>query len=216
MTGRVIAAGLFGSALAYLAGLIVETIVRFLVRLVLDRARRTRALPPGPPAWRFAAPAEHINRPTAAIPPCDRPISPIRARSGTAATAITHRPPAPARQTPRSYPGTAEGGVQRSLRLKENISSIAANRGEHCRGDEVAVGRRRVERLQERHRLGRAKTLDVKSTAPRQNQWSFACSRPRRSAHSESCAYAVRVGPPIARIIVSPARIERGIIFSSI
>ena len=42
MTGRVVAAGLFGSALAYLAGLIVETIVRFLVRLAL----RTRA--PGP------------------------------------------------------------------------------------------------------------------------------------------------------------------------
>ena len=41
MTGRVIAAGLFGSALAYLAGLIVETIVRFLVRLAL----KTR--PPG-------------------------------------------------------------------------------------------------------------------------------------------------------------------------
>jgi hypothetical protein len=39
MTGRVIAAGLFGSALAYLAGLIVEMIVRFVVRLVL----RTRA-----------------------------------------------------------------------------------------------------------------------------------------------------------------------------
>jgi hypothetical protein len=36
MTGRVIAAGLFGSALAYVAGLIVETIVRFVVRLVLD------------------------------------------------------------------------------------------------------------------------------------------------------------------------------------
>lgn len=35
MTGRVIAAGLFGSALAYLAGLIVETIVRLLVRLAL-------------------------------------------------------------------------------------------------------------------------------------------------------------------------------------
>jgi hypothetical protein len=33
MTGRVIAAGLFGSALAYLAGLIVETIVRLLARL---------------------------------------------------------------------------------------------------------------------------------------------------------------------------------------
>lgn len=42
MTGRVIAAGAFCSALAYLAGLIVETIVRFLVRLAL----RTR--PPGP------------------------------------------------------------------------------------------------------------------------------------------------------------------------
>ena len=39
MTGRVIAAGLFGSALAYLAGLIVETIVRFVVRLVLESAR---------------------------------------------------------------------------------------------------------------------------------------------------------------------------------
>jgi hypothetical protein len=40
MTGRVIAAGLFGSALAYLAGLIVETIIRFVVRLVLhSRAR---------------------------------------------------------------------------------------------------------------------------------------------------------------------------------
>jgi hypothetical protein len=35
-TGRVIVAGLFGSALAYLAGLIAETIVRFVVRLVLD------------------------------------------------------------------------------------------------------------------------------------------------------------------------------------
>ncbi len=35
MTGRVIAAGLFGSALAYLAGLIVETIVRLLARLAL-------------------------------------------------------------------------------------------------------------------------------------------------------------------------------------
>ena len=36
MTGRVIAAGLFGSALAYLAGLILETIVRFVVRLALE------------------------------------------------------------------------------------------------------------------------------------------------------------------------------------
>jgi hypothetical protein len=35
MTARVIAAGLFGSALAYVAGLIVETIVRLMVRLVL-------------------------------------------------------------------------------------------------------------------------------------------------------------------------------------
>jgi hypothetical protein len=35
MTGRVIAAGLFGSTLAYLAGLIAETIVRFVVRLAL-------------------------------------------------------------------------------------------------------------------------------------------------------------------------------------
>jgi hypothetical protein len=35
MTGRVIAAGLFGSALAYLAGLIVGTIVRLLVRTAL-------------------------------------------------------------------------------------------------------------------------------------------------------------------------------------
>ncbi len=42
MTGRVIAAGAFGSALAYLAGLIVETILRFLVRLAL----RTRAPSP--------------------------------------------------------------------------------------------------------------------------------------------------------------------------
>lgn len=39
MTGRVIAAGLFGTALAYLLGLILETIVRLLVRL----AARTRA-----------------------------------------------------------------------------------------------------------------------------------------------------------------------------
>jgi hypothetical protein len=39
MTGRVIAAGLFGAAIAYLAGLIVETIVRLLARLAL----RTRA-----------------------------------------------------------------------------------------------------------------------------------------------------------------------------
>jgi hypothetical protein len=35
MTGRVIAAGLFGCALAYVVGLIVETIVRFVARLVL-------------------------------------------------------------------------------------------------------------------------------------------------------------------------------------
>jgi hypothetical protein len=35
MTGRVIAAGLFGSALAYVAGFIAETIVRLVVRLVL-------------------------------------------------------------------------------------------------------------------------------------------------------------------------------------
>ena len=33
MTGRVIAAGVFGSALAYLAGLIIEAIVRLVVRL---------------------------------------------------------------------------------------------------------------------------------------------------------------------------------------
>ena len=42
MTGRVISAGLFGSALAYLAGLIVETIVRLLARF----------------AWRTRAPAD--------------------------------------------------------------------------------------------------------------------------------------------------------------
>lgn len=36
MTGRVIAAGLFGSALAYIAGLIVETIVRLLARTALS------------------------------------------------------------------------------------------------------------------------------------------------------------------------------------
>ncbi len=43
MTGRVIGAGLFGSALAYLAGLLVETVVRFVVRLVLDsRAQHPR------------------------------------------------------------------------------------------------------------------------------------------------------------------------------
>ena len=35
MTGRVIAAGLFGSAIAYLAGLLVETIVLLLARLAL-------------------------------------------------------------------------------------------------------------------------------------------------------------------------------------
>jgi hypothetical protein len=35
MTAAVIAAGLFGSALAYLAGLIVERIVRFLARQTL-------------------------------------------------------------------------------------------------------------------------------------------------------------------------------------
>jgi hypothetical protein len=35
MTGRVIAAGLFGSALAYLAGLIVGTMVRLVARLAL-------------------------------------------------------------------------------------------------------------------------------------------------------------------------------------
>ena len=34
MTGRVIAAGLFGSALAYVVGWIVETIVRLLARLL--------------------------------------------------------------------------------------------------------------------------------------------------------------------------------------
>ena len=36
MTGRVIAAGLFGSALAYLTGLIVGSLLGFLVRLALD------------------------------------------------------------------------------------------------------------------------------------------------------------------------------------
>ena len=36
MTGRVIAAAIFCSALAYCAGLIVETIVRFVVRLALE------------------------------------------------------------------------------------------------------------------------------------------------------------------------------------
>ena len=35
LTGRVVAAGAFGSALAYLAGLIVETIVLLLARLAL-------------------------------------------------------------------------------------------------------------------------------------------------------------------------------------
>jgi hypothetical protein len=35
MTGRVIAAGLFGSALAYLAGLILGTILTFIVQLAL-------------------------------------------------------------------------------------------------------------------------------------------------------------------------------------
>jgi hypothetical protein len=42
MTGRVIAAGLFGSALAYLAGLIVGTIVRFVVRMTLGARAPTR------------------------------------------------------------------------------------------------------------------------------------------------------------------------------
>ena len=36
MSGRVVAAGVFGSALAYLAGLIVETIVRALRWFLLD------------------------------------------------------------------------------------------------------------------------------------------------------------------------------------
>lgn len=35
MTARVVAAGLFGSALGYLVGLIVETIVRLLARVAL-------------------------------------------------------------------------------------------------------------------------------------------------------------------------------------
>ena len=35
MTGRVIAAGLFGSTLAYLAGWIAETVIRAIARLVL-------------------------------------------------------------------------------------------------------------------------------------------------------------------------------------
>ena len=39
MTGRVIAAGLFGSVLAYLAGLIVGTTVRLLARLALETRR---------------------------------------------------------------------------------------------------------------------------------------------------------------------------------
>ncbi len=42
MTGRVIAAGLFGSALAYLVGLILGTLLAFLVRLALD-SRAPRA-----------------------------------------------------------------------------------------------------------------------------------------------------------------------------
>jgi len=35
MTGRVVAAGLFGAAVCYVAGLIVEAIVRLVVRLAL-------------------------------------------------------------------------------------------------------------------------------------------------------------------------------------
>jgi hypothetical protein len=35
MPGRVIAAGLFGSALAYLAGLIAEAVIRAIARLAL-------------------------------------------------------------------------------------------------------------------------------------------------------------------------------------
>jgi hypothetical protein len=42
MTGRVIAAGLFGSALVYLAGLIVGTIVRLVVRLALGSRPQAR------------------------------------------------------------------------------------------------------------------------------------------------------------------------------
>lgn len=42
MTGRVVAAGAFGSALAYLVGLILGTLLAFLVRLALD-SRAPRA-----------------------------------------------------------------------------------------------------------------------------------------------------------------------------
>jgi hypothetical protein len=42
MTGRVIAAGLFGSALVYLAGLIVGTIVRLVMRLALGSRPQAR------------------------------------------------------------------------------------------------------------------------------------------------------------------------------
>jgi hypothetical protein len=51
--------------------------------------------------------------------------------------------------------------------LKEDVSPIAANRGEYFRSDEVAVGRRRVERLQERHGLGLAEILNVEPAALR-------------------------------------------------
>ena len=59
MTGRVIAAGLFGSALAYLAGLIVETIVRLLALLDWGRARQVldRAVAPANSGASVSSPA---------------------------------------------------------------------------------------------------------------------------------------------------------------
>ena len=48
MTGRVVSAGLFGSGLAYLAGLLVATIVRMLAGLALG-TRPLSGQPPHPP-----------------------------------------------------------------------------------------------------------------------------------------------------------------------
>src|ERR1700731_3818069 len=51
--------------------------------------------------------------------------------------------------------------------LEENIGPVAANRCEHFRSDEVAAGRRGIERLQERQRLWLAEILNVEPAALR-------------------------------------------------
>ena len=50
--------------------------------------------------------------------------------------------------------------------LEENVGTVAADRGEHFRRNELAFGLQGVERLQERRGFDLAEILDVESMAP--------------------------------------------------